>query len=53
MSNYHGSTPATLAGARVLTTAEAAALWRAGAAFIDVLPHAPRPRQFAAGHDLA
>jgi PQQ-dependent catabolism-associated CXXCW motif protein len=43
MSDYRGPTPATLAGARVLTTAEAAALWKAGAAFVDVLPHAPRP----------
>ncbi len=43
MSDYRGPTPATLAGARILTTAQAAALWKAGAAFVDVLPHAPRP----------
>jgi PQQ-dependent catabolism-associated CXXCW motif protein len=42
--DYRAPTPATLKGARVLTTEEAAALWRAGeAAFIDVLPQAPRP----------
>jgi PQQ-dependent catabolism-associated CXXCW motif protein len=43
-SNYRAPTPATLKGARVVTTDEAAALWRSGkAAFIDVLPQAPRP----------
>jgi PQQ-dependent catabolism-associated CXXCW motif protein len=41
---YRAPTPPTLAGARVVTTAEAAALWRArDAAFVDVLPRAPRP----------
>ncbi len=44
MSEYRASTPASLAGARVLTTAQAYALWQAGsAAFIDVLPLIPRP----------
>jgi PQQ-dependent catabolism-associated CXXCW motif protein len=43
MKDYRGLTPATLTGARVVTTVEAAALWKAGAAFVDVLPHAPRP----------
>src|SRR6202453_4684945 len=43
------SSPATLKGARVLTTEEAAAMWRAGdAAFIDVLPRAPRPKDLPA-----
>jgi PQQ-dependent catabolism-associated CXXCW motif protein len=43
-SEYRAPTPATLKGARVLTTAEAAAMWRTGeAAFIDVLPQPPRP----------
>src|SRR5580658_267908 len=43
-SDYRAATSASLKGARVLTTEEAAALWRAGeAAFIDVLPQAPRP----------
>jgi PQQ-dependent catabolism-associated CXXCW motif protein len=42
--NYRSATPATLAGARVVTTAEAEAIWRSkDAAFIDVLPHASRP----------
>ncbi|HEY1886460.1 MAG TPA: PQQ-dependent catabolism-associated CXXCW motif protein, partial [Roseiarcus sp.] len=40
-SDYRAPTPLTLKGARVLTTDEAAAMWRAGdAAFIDVLPQA-------------
>ncbi|HEV2956955.1 MAG TPA: PQQ-dependent catabolism-associated CXXCW motif protein [Xanthobacteraceae bacterium] len=44
MQDYRAPTPATLRGARVLTTDEAAALWKAGgAAFIDVMPQAPRP----------
>jgi PQQ-dependent catabolism-associated CXXCW motif protein len=44
-SDYRASTPTTLKGARVLTTDEAAAMWRGGdAAFIDVLPQAPRPK---------
>jgi PQQ-dependent catabolism-associated CXXCW motif protein len=49
MSNYRGLTPATLAGARVVTTAEAAKLWKVGAVFVDVLPHAPRPANLPAG----
>ena len=41
-SEYRAPTPASLKGARVLTTEEAAAMWRAGeGAFIDVLPQAP------------
>ncbi|HZC96511.1 MAG TPA: PQQ-dependent catabolism-associated CXXCW motif protein, partial [Bradyrhizobium sp.] len=37
--NYRTPVPATLAGARVLTTAEAETIWRAKAGvFIDVLP---------------
>ena len=48
-SDYRAPTPATLNGARVLTTEAAAALWRAGdAAFIDVLPQAPRPKNLPA-----
>jgi PQQ-dependent catabolism-associated CXXCW motif protein len=48
-SDYRGPTPATLKGGRVLTTDEAAAMWRAGdAAFIDVLPQAPRPKDLPA-----
>jgi len=40
--DYRAPVPATLAGVRVLTTADAEAIWRAGTgAFIDVLPRAP------------
>lgn len=49
MSDYRAATPATLAGARVVTTSEAAKLWKSGAAFIDVLPHAPRPANLPLG----
>jgi PQQ-dependent catabolism-associated CXXCW motif protein len=42
--DYRAPTPVTLRGARTVTTAQAHAVWKAGeAAFIDVLPHAPRP----------
>jgi PQQ-dependent catabolism-associated CXXCW motif protein len=48
--NYRAPVPATLAGARVLTTAEAEAIWRSGsAAFVDVLPRPPRPPNLPAG----
>ena len=47
--DYRAPTPATLAGARVVTTAEAAQLWKAGALFVDVLPHAPRPANLPPG----
>jgi PQQ-dependent catabolism-associated CXXCW motif protein len=44
MQDYRAPTPATLRGARVLTTAQAAALWRADrAVFIDVMPQPPQP----------
>ena len=47
--NYRAPTPSSLAGARVVTTAEAAALWRArDTAFVDVLPRAPRPASLPA-----
>jgi PQQ-dependent catabolism-associated CXXCW motif protein len=49
LSDYRAPTPATLKGARVLTTEEAATMWRAAdAAFIDVLPQAPRPKNLPA-----
>jgi PQQ-dependent catabolism-associated CXXCW motif protein len=49
LSDYRAPTPATLKGARVLTTEEAAAMWRTGdCAFIDVLPQAPRPKNLPA-----
>ena len=48
--NYRAPVPATIAGVRVLTTAEAETIWRAGtAAFIDVLPRAPKPQNLPAG----
>jgi PQQ-dependent catabolism-associated CXXCW motif protein len=48
--NYRAPTPATLAGARVVTTADAATTWKAGGAvFVDVLPRAPRPASLPAG----
>jgi PQQ-dependent catabolism-associated CXXCW motif protein len=47
---YRSPTPATLRGARVLTTAEAEALWKdKDAIFVDVMPHAPRPANLPAG----
>jgi PQQ-dependent catabolism-associated CXXCW motif protein len=48
--NYRAPTPATLEGARVVATAEAERIWRAGGAiFIDVMPHAPRPANLPPG----
>ena len=49
LDNYRAPTPATLAGARVLTTAEAKLYWKNGAVFVDVLPHSPRPANLPAG----
>ncbi len=43
-SDYRAPTPATLAGARVVTTAQAETLWQDKTAiFVDVMPRAPRP----------
>ncbi|WP_339035016.1 PQQ-dependent catabolism-associated CXXCW motif protein [Bradyrhizobium symbiodeficiens] len=48
--NYRAPVPATLAGARVLDTVEAEAIWRArSGAFVDVLPRPPRPKNLPAG----
>lgn len=48
--NYRAPVPATLVGARVLTTQEAEAIWRARTGvFIDVLPHAPKPANLPSG----
>jgi PQQ-dependent catabolism-associated CXXCW motif protein len=48
--NYRAPTPATLPGARVVTTAEARRIWEdGGAIFLDVLPHAPRPANLPPG----
>jgi len=43
--HYRAPVPQTLHGARVVTTAQAAALWKQGSAvFIDVLPRPPKPK---------
>jgi PQQ-dependent catabolism-associated CXXCW motif protein len=48
--NYRAPVPATLAGARVLETGDAEAIWRAGTGvFIDVLPRAPKPKNLPEG----
>ncbi|HTO60743.1 MAG TPA: PQQ-dependent catabolism-associated CXXCW motif protein [Bradyrhizobium sp.] len=48
--DYRSPVPETLAGARVLTTAEAEAIWRAkSGVFIDVLPRAPKPKGLPPG----
>ncbi len=48
--DYRAPTPATLAGARVVTTAEAESLWRDKTAiFIDVMPRPPRPPDLPPG----
>jgi PQQ-dependent catabolism-associated CXXCW motif protein len=48
--NYRSPVPATLAGARVVATAQAEAIWRAGkAVFIDVLPRPPKPQNLPEG----
>jgi PQQ-dependent catabolism-associated CXXCW motif protein len=48
--NYRAPVPEALAGARVLTTAEAESIWRAKTGvFIDVLPRAPKPQNLPAG----
>ena len=50
MEDYRAPVPATVAGARVLTTAEAEAIWRAKAGvFIDVMPRAPKPPNLPEG----
>src|SRR5262249_36515169 len=48
--NYRAPTPATLAGARVVTTAPAEVVWQDKAAiFVDVMPRAPRPANLPPG----
>jgi PQQ-dependent catabolism-associated CXXCW motif protein len=48
--DYRAPTPATLAGARVVTTTQAEALWQDKAAiFVDVMPRAPRPPNLPPG----
>jgi PQQ-dependent catabolism-associated CXXCW motif protein len=46
---YRAPTPATLAGARVITTAEAEDDWKGGAVFVDVLTYVPRPANLPNG----
>jgi PQQ-dependent catabolism-associated CXXCW motif protein len=48
--DYRAPVPDTLAGARVLSTADAEAIWRARTGvFIDVLPRAPKPSNLPSG----
>jgi PQQ-dependent catabolism-associated CXXCW motif protein len=48
--DYRAPAPARLAGARVVTTAQAEALWQNKAAiFVDVMPRAPRPPNLPPG----
>jgi PQQ-dependent catabolism-associated CXXCW motif protein len=48
--NYRSPVPATLKGAKVLTSDDAADLWNKNAAvFIDVYPQAPKPANLPAG----
>jgi PQQ-dependent catabolism-associated CXXCW motif protein len=48
--DYRAAVPETLSGARVITTADAQTIWRAGTAvLIDVLPRAPKPGNLPAG----
>lgn len=48
--DYRAPVPDTLAGARVLSTREAEAVWRdKTAVFIDVLPRPPKPPSLPAG----
>jgi PQQ-dependent catabolism-associated CXXCW motif protein len=49
-TDYRAPTPATLAGARVVTTAQAEALWQDKTAiFVDVMPRPPRPPNLPPG----
>ena len=48
--DYRAPTPAGLAGARVISTAEAELLWQGkSAVFVDVMPRAPRPANLPPG----
>jgi PQQ-dependent catabolism-associated CXXCW motif protein len=50
LENYRAPTPATLRGARIIGTDEAATLWRShSASFVDVLPRTPRPKNLPDG----
>ncbi|MBK3396261.1 MULTISPECIES: PQQ-dependent catabolism-associated CXXCW motif protein [Methylobacterium] len=49
LEDFRSPTPAALTGAETVTTARAERLWRAGAAFVDVLPRPPRPTTLPPG----
>jgi PQQ-dependent catabolism-associated CXXCW motif protein len=50
IEHYRGPTPATLSGARVLTTGQAQTIWRSRAGvFVDVLPRPPKPSNLPPG----
>jgi PQQ-dependent catabolism-associated CXXCW motif protein len=50
MDEYRAPVPDTLAGATVVTTAQAQVLWREKkATFFDVMPYAPKPANLPAG----
>ena len=50
LEDYRSPTPATLRGARVIETRQAAALWKTGSAvFVDVLPRPPKPANLPPG----
>lgn len=49
MDHYRGLVPETLAGGTVVGPEGAHELWQAGAAFIDVLPQAPKPPNLPKG----
>ncbi len=47
--SYRAPVPATLAGAVVVDVAQAEALWRAGAGFLDVMPRPVKPEGLPEG----
>ena len=50
LEEYRAPVPETLRGARVVSAVEAEEIWKRGdAAFIDVLPRAPKPANLPAG----
>jgi PQQ-dependent catabolism-associated CXXCW motif protein len=50
LDDYQAPTPATLTGARVVSTVEAHRLWETkGAIFIDAMPRPPKPKNLPAG----
>lgn len=50
LDNYKAPVPATLRGAKVVTTPEAIALWKSkNVVFVDVLPHDPKPANLPQG----